>query len=121
VSEQPPQPAVERLTKAFPGKRAVDDLSLTLERGKVHVVIGENGAGKTTLLMILSGVDAPDAGQMLMRGEEVAFARPQDAQAPGIGTVFQELSLVGRLTVADRRLEAHTRQCRPVQALGAEQ
>jgi rhamnose transport system ATP-binding protein len=107
MSEQPPELAVEGLTKAFPGTRAVDDLSLTVERGEVHAVIGENGAGKTTLLMILSGVYAPDAGRLLMRGEEVGFARPQDAQAAGIGTVFQELSLVGRLTVAENVFASH--------------
>jgi ribose transport system ATP-binding protein len=64
-------------------------------------VVGENGAGKTTLLMILSGVYAPDGGRVVVRGEEVTFARPSDAIAAGIGTVFQELSLVDGLTVAE--------------------
>jgi ABC-type sugar transport system ATPase subunit len=107
MSERPPELAVESLTKAFPGTRAIDDLSLSVEGGEVHAVIGENGAGKTTLLMILSGVYTPDAGRMLMRGEEVAFARPQDAQAAGIGTVFQELSLIGRLTIAENVFASH--------------
>jgi ABC-type sugar transport system ATPase subunit len=109
VSEQPPELAVEGLTKAFPGTRALDDLSMTVEPGEVHAVIGENGAGKTTLLMILSGVYAPDSGRMLVRGEEVTFARPQDAQAARIGTVFQELSLVSRLTVAENIFASHLR------------
>src|SRR5215218_5628480 len=107
MSEPPPELAVEGLTKAFPGTRAIDDLSLSVEGGEVHAVIGENGAGKTTLLMVLSGVYAPDAGRMLMRGEEIAFARPQDAQAAGIGTVFQELSLIGRLTIAENVFASH--------------
>ena len=107
MSEQPPELAVERLTKAFPGTRALDDLSMTVARGEVHGVIGENGAGKTTLLMILSGVYAPDSGRVLVRGEDATFARPQDAQASGIGTVFQELSLVGRLTVAENVFASH--------------
>jgi ribose transport system ATP-binding protein len=93
--------AVEELTKSFPGTRALDDLSFDVRAGEVHAVVGENGAGKTTLLMLLSGVYEPDAGRILVRGEEVSFARPSDAIAAGIGTVFQELSLVDGMTVAE--------------------
>src|ERR687887_1342512 len=92
---------VEGLTKSFPGTRALADLSFDVRAGEVHAVVGENGAGKTTLLMLLSGVYEPDAGRILVRGEEVSFARPSDAIAAGIGTVFQELSLVDGLTVAE--------------------
>src|SRR5919197_1250678 len=92
---------VEGLTKSFPGTQALADLSFDVRAGEVHAVVGENGAGKTTLLMILSGVYAPDAGRILVRGEEVSFARPSDAIAAGIGTVFQELSLVDGMTVAE--------------------
>src|SRR5919109_1801077 len=92
---------VEGLTKSFPGTQALADLSYDVLPGEVHAVVGENGAGKTTLLMILSGVYAPDAGRILVHGEEVPFARPSDAIAAGIGTVFQELSLVDGLTVAE--------------------
>jgi len=114
VSQQPPELAVSGLTKAFPGTRALDELSMSVERGEVHAVIGENGAGKTTLLMTVSGVYAPDSGSILVRGEKVGFVRPQDAQAAGIGTVFQELSLVGRLTVAENVFASHL----PTRALG---
>ncbi len=107
MSKRPPELAVEGLTKVFPGTRALDDLSMSVEPGEVHAVLGENGAGKTTLLMILSGVYAPDSGRVLVRGEEVSFARAQDAQAAGIGTVFQEFSLVGRLTVAENVFASH--------------
>jgi ribose transport system ATP-binding protein len=96
-----PELAVEAVTKRFPGTTALDDVSLDVRAGEIHAVIGENGAGKTTLLMILSGVYAPDEGRILRRGEEIAFSRPQDAQAQGIGTVFQELSLVAGLSVAE--------------------
>src|ERR687887_2708833 len=92
---------VEGLTKSFPGTQALADLSFDVRAGEVHAVVGENGAGKTTLLMILSGVYAPDAGRVLVGEDEVSFARPSDAIASGIGTVFQELSLVDGLTVAE--------------------
>jgi ABC-type sugar transport system ATPase subunit len=97
----PPALRVERLTKTFPGTQALADLSFDVHAGEVHAVVGENGAGKTTLLMILSGVYAPDAGRVLVDEREVTFARPSDAIATGIGTVFQELSLVDGLSVAD--------------------
>ena len=97
----PPTLAVEGLTKTYPGTRALADFSLELRPGEVHGLIGENGAGKTTLLMILSGVVALDSGRIAMSGNEVRFASPREAQAAGIGTVFQELSLVDGLTVAE--------------------
>src|SRR5919198_730819 len=100
-SEQRVACAVEGLTKSFPGTIAVDDLSFDVRAGEVHAVIGENGAGKTTLLMMLSGVLAPDKGRILVNGEAVHFTSPRDAQSAGIGTVFQELSLVRELTVAE--------------------
>jgi ABC-type sugar transport system ATPase subunit len=96
-----PALAVEGVTKTFPGTQALSDLSLEVRPGEVHALVGENGAGKTTLLMVLSGVYAPDRGRVLIHGEEVAFTRPSDAIAAGIGTVFQELSLVDGLTVAE--------------------
>jgi ABC-type sugar transport system ATPase subunit len=97
----PAELAVERVTKVFPGTEALADLTFDAQSGEVHAVVGENGAGKTTLLMVLSGVYAPDGGRILVRGEEVSFTRPSDAIAAGIGTVFQELSLVDGLTVAE--------------------
>src|SRR5919197_199924 len=92
---------VEGLTKSFPGTQALADLSFDVRAGEIHALVGENGAGKTTLLMILSGVYAPDAGRVLVDEQEVAFSRPSDAIAAGIGTVFQELSLVDGLSVAE--------------------
>jgi len=97
----PAELAVEELTKSFPGTQALTDLTFDVCGGEVHAVVGENGAGKTTLLMILSGVYEPDRGRVLVHGGEVSFTRPSDAIAAGIGTVFQELSLVDGLTVAE--------------------
>src|SRR5919204_917813 len=96
-----PTLAVEGLTKTFPGTQALAELTFDVNAGEVHAVVGENGAGKTTLLMVLSGVYTPDEGRIFVAGDEVSFARPSEAIAAGIGTVFQELSLIEGLTVAE--------------------
>ena len=71
-----------------------------LRRGEIHALLGENGAGKSTLMNMLSGVIAPDGGEMRLDGQPVRFADPRAAQAAGIATVFQELDLVPSLDVA---------------------
>ena len=98
---EPPALAVTGLSKSFTGTQALAGLSFDVGAGEVHAVVGENGAGKTTLLMLLSGVYGPDEGRISVRGERVSFSRPSDAIAAGIGTVFQELSLVDGMTVAE--------------------
>lgn len=92
--------AVE-ISKSFPGVRAVDRVSLALERGEVLVLLGENGAGKTTLTQVLGGALKQDEGHIYLEGEEVFFYSPEDAIRCGISMVFQELSLVGSLSVAE--------------------
>ncbi len=96
--------AVEGLSKSYPGTRALDRVTLSVLPGEVHALMGENGAGKTTLLMVLSGVVSPDEGQVTVNGTAVEFDSPRDAHMAGVGTVFQELSLVGALTVAENIL-----------------
>ena len=71
------------------------------ERGTIHAVLGENGAGKSTLIKIISGVVQPDDGTMHLDGEPVRFANPAAANAAGIVCIFQELSLMPDLSVAD--------------------
>jgi ribose transport system ATP-binding protein len=92
---------VERVSKAFGGILALDGVSISLMRGEVHAIVGENGAGKSTLLNILSGALTPDAGEIRVRGNPVHFTTTKNAQDNGIGTVFQELSLVPSLSVAE--------------------
>jgi ribose transport system ATP-binding protein len=87
------------ISKEFPGVKALSNVDFRLEAGEVHVLFGENGAGKSTLISILSGVYPPSAGTIRIAGEEVAFHSVQDARRVGIGTVFQEFSLVPTLTV----------------------
>jgi ABC-type sugar transport system ATPase subunit len=89
------------VTKVFPGVRAVDEVSLDLRRGEIHALVGENGAGKSTLMNIVAGVLRPDAGEILLEGHPVQFANATEASSRGIGIVFQELSLVPGLSVAE--------------------
>lgn len=92
------------LTKKFPGTVALDTVDFDVRKGEIHALLGANGAGKTTLMMLLSGVYRPDAGQILVDGREVRIEGPHHAQKLGIGTVFQELSLVPVLSVAENLL-----------------
>jgi ribose transport system ATP-binding protein len=92
---------MEDISKRYGGVRALERAELTVQAGRVHAVLGENGAGKSTLIKIMSGVVAPDEGRMLLEGEEVRFADPASANAAGIVCIFQELSLIPDLSVAD--------------------
>ena len=89
------------LTKRFPGILAVDDVDLEIRAGEVHVVAGENGAGKSTLMKLLSQVERPDAGEILVGGEAVEYHGPRHAQRLGIAMVHQEFALAPDLTVAE--------------------
>ncbi|GAA2080073.1 sugar ABC transporter ATP-binding protein [Streptomyces albiaxialis] len=92
--------AVRGLTKRFPGVLALDGVDFTLESGQVHALIGENGAGKSTLIKVLTGVYAPDAGEVLHRGTPVEFGTPLAALRAGISTIHQEVGLVPLMSVA---------------------
>lgn len=89
------------IVKTFPGVRALDKAKLEVRGGECHALIGENGAGKTTLMNILAGVLQPDSGQILLDGQPVTFANPHSAAQHGVGVVFQELSLVPNLSIAE--------------------
>jgi ribose transport system ATP-binding protein len=99
----PTSPAIEGIgiSRSFGGVRALVDASFSADFGEVHALVGENGAGKSTMIKILSGVLRPDAGTFEVRGAQVAFRTPQEARALGVGTVFQELTLMPWLTVAE--------------------
>jgi len=87
------------LTKSFGSVQALKDGSVTVRRGTVTALIGDNGAGKSTLVRCLSGVHAPDSGELLLDGRPVRFTLPEQAQAAGVETVHQDLALVEDLTV----------------------
>ena len=97
----PPLLVMRGIAKSFPGVRALDEARLELERGEVHVLLGENGAGKSTLMKILSGACRKDAGEIAIDGVPVALSTPREAQAAGISTIYQEFNLVPHLTVAE--------------------
>ena len=89
------------ITKSFPGVKANQDISLTLEKGEIHALLGENGAGKTTLMNILYGLYRPDEGEILINDQKVDIEGPNDAIARGIGMVHQHFMLVPVMTVTE--------------------
>ncbi|WP_420783436.1 sugar ABC transporter ATP-binding protein [Streptomyces sp. LPB2020-019-1HS] len=92
---------IEGIRKTFPGVVALDSVDFDLRRGEVHVLLGENGAGKSTLIKMLSGAYTPDAGRILVGGEEVRIQGAQDSERLGIATIYQEFNLVPDLTVSE--------------------
>ena len=88
------------ISKSFPGVRALDGVSLSVNAGEVHFLLGQNGAGKSTLIRILCGAHHPDAGEVLVDGRAVRLHSPADARALGIAVIFQEFSLVPYLDLA---------------------
>ncbi len=92
---------IENVSKEFPGVKAVDDVSFSLMKGEILALIGENGAGKSTLSQVLGGVYRPDTGQFFLAGQPAVFSSPSHALEQGISMVFQELSLVGGLSVSE--------------------
>ena len=93
--------ALSGVSKHFQGVRALEAVDFACRPGSIHAVLGENGAGKSTLIKIISGVLRPDAGEMRLGGRPVAFETPAEATRAGIVPIFQELSLIPDLTVAD--------------------
>jgi rhamnose transport system ATP-binding protein len=105
---------LENVSKAFPGVQALDRVDFEVRAGEVHALLGENGAGKSTLIKIVSGVYQPDAGTILIDGQEVRLATPSEAQRTGIATIYQELLLFPELSVAENIFLGHA----PRTALG---
>ncbi len=92
---------LQEVSKLYPGVRANDGISLDVDAGEVHAVLGENGAGKSTLMKIIYGVTQPDSGRMFWNGAEVQVESPAHARKLGIAMVFQHFSLFETLTVAE--------------------
>lgn len=92
---------LRHITKDFPGVRALDDVNLEVLAGEVHALVGENGAGKSTLIKVISGAHQCDAGEILWRGQRVDVLSPSAALQLGISVIYQDLSLVPHLSVAE--------------------
>jgi ribose transport system ATP-binding protein len=92
---------IRHVSKSFPGVKALDDVSMKLAAGSVHALLGENGAGKSTLIKIVTGLQHPDSGDVLLDGAPVRFNSPREAGAQGIAAVHQERNLVPRFSVGE--------------------
>lgn len=92
---------MRNITKSFPGVKALDGVNLQVEKGTVHALMGENGAGKSTLMKILFGQQPPDGGTILFDGEEVHFHSVKEAVNKGISMIYQELSPIKELSIAE--------------------
>ena len=92
---------VSAITKEFPGMLALDNVSFDLDQGEVHALVGENGAGKSTLMKILSGAYAPTSGTIELGGERFSGFTPKQSAELGISIIYQELSLINELTIAE--------------------
>jgi ABC-type sugar transport system ATPase subunit len=99
MSASIPLVRLDQISKAFPGVRALDNVSFDVLPGEVHVLMGENGAGKSTLMKILSGAYQPDSGTIQIDGASVVLGDPLDAQRRGIAMIYQELTLLDNLDV----------------------
>jgi ABC-type sugar transport system ATPase subunit len=95
---------MKQISKAFPGVQALSGVSFELHKGEVVGLVGENGAGKSTLMKILSGVYAPDEGEILIEGKPVRFSSPKEAEMAGVAIIYQELSLVPSVSVMENIL-----------------
>ena len=92
---------IRNISKSFPGVKALSDVSLSIEEGEVHAIVGENGAGKSTLMKILGGMYQADSGEIFIRGEKQEIHSIQDAMKAGVSVIYQELNLMPELTVAE--------------------
>lgn len=95
------------IEKAFGGIKALSDVSIDIVRGEVHAIVGENGAGKSTLIKTCAGAYVPDAGKIVINGEEFERLSPSLSQEKGIGVIYQEFNLVNEMTVAENVFLGH--------------
>ena len=93
--------SLQGISKEFPGVKALDNVTIEVERGTIHGLVGENGAGKSTLIKVLAGIYQPNAGQILLEGQAQTFSSPIEARRAGISVVHQEIKLAEPLTVAE--------------------
>ncbi|KAA3656388.1 MAG: sugar ABC transporter ATP-binding protein [Chloroflexi bacterium] len=100
----PPILTINKLNKQYPGVKALDNVDFSINPGEVRALLGKNGAGKSTLIKILSGAVQPDSGEIFINEKAATIQSPRDAFELGIGTVYQEMSLVPGLTVAENIL-----------------
>src|SRR5947208_2777826 len=109
MADEPGNPVLEirGVSKRFGSIQALDDVSLALRAGEIHALLGENGAGKSTLIKITTGVEQPDAGELLVDGRPVRVASALEAQTLGIAAMYQEPMIFPDLSVAENIFISH--------------
>lgn len=95
------------ITKTFPGVKALDDVYFKLRPGEIHALMGENGAGKSTFIKVITGVHAPDGGEMLLNGHRVNFRNPTEAKKAGIAAIYQHVTCYPDLSVTENIFMGH--------------
>ena len=93
--------SIKGVSKAFPGVKALDNVSLEVAGGVVHGIVGENGAGKSTLMKILSGVYEKDSGEITFEGRQIDKITPVESMKLGLSIIYQELNLVNTMSVGE--------------------
>ncbi len=111
---------MERISKRFGATQALDDVSLTLQRGEIHALLGENGAGKSTLIKIMTGIQQQDSGEIRIDGKPVRLASSQDAQLHGVAAMYQEPMIFPDVSVAENIFIGHRNRGRIVDRRGME-
>lgn len=111
-ADAPPILALDKISKVFPGVRALADVDLRLFPGQVTALVGENGAGKSTVVKVLTGIYQPDGGQILLDGAPVRFATAQAAAQAGVTAIHQETVLFDELSVAENIFLGHAPRTR---------
>jgi branched-chain amino acid transport system ATP-binding protein len=92
---------VEEITKEYDGLRALERVSLQVEKGTIKGLTGPNGAGKSTLFHLISGMERPDSGKIYFKGKEITFLKPHEISALGVGRTFQTVQSFGNMTVVE--------------------
>ncbi len=95
------------ITKVFPGVKALDNVQFELKKGEIHALMGENGAGKSTFIKVITGVHAPEEGEIILRGKKVVFKNPQDAQKESIAAIYQHGTVYNQLSVTENIYIGH--------------
>ena len=101
------------LFKSFPGVKALENVRFELRKGEIHALMGENGAGKSTLIKIITGVNQPDSGEIIINNQKVSIKNPLDAQAFGIAAIYQHVTCFPDITVAENIFMGHEKTKKP--------
>ena len=92
---------IKNISRAFPGVQALNEVSLKIDAGNIHALVGENGAGKSTLIKILSGALTADSGQIMLNGDKYIPRNPREAIQNGVATIYQDLNLLSLRSVVE--------------------